>query len=123
MVLVLMIFMHLVDDYKLQGILSNLKQKDWWEENYPDALYKKDYIVALLEHAFMNSVMVHIPIYFLLCKDRFSLFITFFTIFISHAFIDNIKANLKICNLFTDQLLHILIIILTYILYLRLNLL
>ncbi len=46
-VLLSMIFLHIVDDYYLQGILASMKQKSWWEENAPQRLYKYDYIVAL----------------------------------------------------------------------------
>ena len=28
--LLLMIFLHIIDDYKLQGILASMKQKNWW---------------------------------------------------------------------------------------------
>lgn len=44
-----MLFCHIIDDYKLQPPLLNaLKQKEWWEKNAPDELYKHDYLMALL---------------------------------------------------------------------------
>ena len=33
-VLASMLFMHVVDDYYLQGILANLKQRSYWEERH-----------------------------------------------------------------------------------------
>lgn len=54
-----MLFFHLFDDYKLQGILANMKQRSWWEKNAPDDLYKNDYIIALIEHAFSWTFMIH----------------------------------------------------------------
>jgi hypothetical protein len=58
--LLIMIFLHIVDDYYLQGFLASLKQKRWWEKNAPDKLYRKDYIMALLEHAFSWTFMIMI---------------------------------------------------------------
>ena len=34
-ILIIMIFLHIVDDFYLQGVLAKFKQKDWWKENYP----------------------------------------------------------------------------------------
>ena len=42
-----MLYCHILDDFCLQGILASLKQKSWWEENYPNKLYKYDYIISL----------------------------------------------------------------------------
>ena len=41
-ILLLMIFLHIVDDYYLQGWLASAKQKSYWEQNAPDKLYKYD---------------------------------------------------------------------------------
>ena len=43
-----MLFLHIVDDYYLQGFLASAKQKSWWEKNEPNKMYSKDYIIALL---------------------------------------------------------------------------
>lgn len=32
MLILTMIFMHIIDDYCLQGILASMKQKSWWTE-------------------------------------------------------------------------------------------
>lgn len=47
-----MLFLHIVDDYYLQGWLASAKQRSWCEKNCPDEMYKNDYIMALCEHAF-----------------------------------------------------------------------
>ena len=60
-ILLIMLFLHIVDDYYLQGILTKLKQKSWWEENAPNKLYKHDYIIALIEHAFSWTFMIMLP--------------------------------------------------------------
>ena len=52
LLLICMMFCHIINDYKLQGILASMKQKSWWEENGNDPLYKHDYIMALFEHSF-----------------------------------------------------------------------
>lgn len=34
-IFLLMIFLHIIDDYKLQGWLASAKQKKYWKENAP----------------------------------------------------------------------------------------
>ena len=38
MIYISMIFMHILDDYCLQGILASMKQKEWWrkQEQYKE---------------------------------------------------------------------------------------
>ena len=121
-VLLLMIFLHIIDDYKLQvGVLNNLKQKKFWEENAPDELYKYDYIWALIMHSFSWSFMIMLPIAF---KMGFKLDLSFILMFILnviiHAHIDDMKANRHQINLIQDQLIHIGQIIFTAIILLLL---
>jgi hypothetical protein len=115
-----MIFLHIVDDYYLQSnLLSLLKQKKYWEENAPDTKYKYDYIWALIMHAFSWAFMIMLPIGFL---KGFYVDVTFVIIFISnvliHAVVDHIKANKLKINLWTDQLIHMIQIIITAIILL-----
>lgn len=116
-ILLFMVFMHIVDDYYLQGVLAKMKQKSWWEENAPNKLYAKDYIVALFMHAFSWAFCIMLPlaIYF-----KFQIDISFFIIFICnvilHMWTDNLKANKKTINLIEDQTMHLLQIWATYIL-------
>lgn len=107
-IVLLMIFLHIVDDYYLQGILASMKQKKFWQENAPDKLYKYDYIWALIMHSFSWAFMVMLPIAFV---KGFGLDVWFFVLFalnlIVHAITDDLKANKKILNLWADQLIHI----------------
>ena len=107
-ILFAMIFMHIVDDFYLQqGILSKLKQKDWWkkQDEYKD-LYKYDYIVALFIHGFSWSFMIMLP-FIIFGFMHWS--ILFFICFNAplHAYIDHYKANRKEINLIADQVCHL----------------
>lgn len=117
MELILMLFLHLIDDYKLQGILAEMKQKSWWDERTKDKKYRYDYLVALYEHAFMNSVMIHIPIYLFMSRNIVFLISTILMCTVLHAFCDGLKANFKIINLLQDQLFHIATIVILYLTY------
>lgn len=124
MFLVVMIFMHIVDDYYLQGKLAELKQKLWWEnqranweQHVPNGNYDKykyDYIVALICHGFSWSVMVHIPmtVYFYLIGElsiaSYGLVGSTIAHAIIHSIIDDLKANKFKINLIEDQFLHML---------------
>ena len=119
LLLIGMIQLHIVDDYMLQGILASLKQKQWWEKNYPQEIYKNDYKIALLTHAFSWSFMVMIiPVLVGIHTNNISIVhITVFIVnWIIHAFIDNKKANDLVINLWHDQLLHISQIVMTWVL-------
>ena len=81
--------------------------------------------MALIEHAFSWTVMIHIPIvaYVFICGIQVSN-ITFVVWFLAnleiHAFVDNMKANLLEINLIHDQLIHIAQIVLTWFVYIQL---
>ena len=111
-----MLFCHVVDDYYLQGILANMKQKEWWQENAPQTLYAYDYIVALLMHSISWTFMIMLPI---AIYKTFNITIAFAILFVInvaiHAIIDDLKANKKKINLLTDQYIHILQIAVTFI--------
>lgn len=121
-----MFWLHLIDDFHLQGLLGDLKQKSWWEKNYPDKLYKNDWVFALFEHSFSWAFTTHIP---LLALSIYSYYVngycyclvTYILCIILnvgfHMIIDNLKANDLVISLSTDQLLHICQIILSLTLY------
>ena len=121
LILLSMIFCHIVDDYYLQGWLASAKQKEWWEKNAPQKLYKYDYIVALFMHSFSWSFMISVPLflYSILvagAKNEDIYYISFLMVLnlICHMLVDNMKCNKKIINLITDQSIHILQIICTF---------
>lgn len=111
-----MIFAHIVDDYYLQGILASLKQKTWWENQKSyKPMYKYDYIVALIMHAFSWSFMISLPILYLGFTEWISIAIILNTII--HGIVDDLKANKRNINLIVDQSIHIVQIIITWILF------
>ena len=112
-----MIWLHIYDDYHTQGILAQFKQKKWWEESYPQDLYKNDWKIALYEHAFQWSFTVMLPllVYSVWVWKETGLYhglIWWTGLFamntMIHAKIDNEKANELEISLLTDQILHIL---------------
>ena len=114
-----MLFCHIVDDYYLQGILAQMKQKVWWEKEAPQRMYRYDYIVALVMHSISWSFMIMLPI---AIKDGFDVSIGFVAAFfinaIVHGIVDDMKANKRTINLMTDQMIHIVQIIVTALLLL-----
>lgn len=109
--LAMMVFCHVIEDFHVQGILADLKQRMWWLNNVTGKgfghRYDRDYIAALLAHGFEWSFIVHIPLMY---------FVGFNTVVLAslccnallHAFIDDLKCNRLRTNLIQDQLLHIL---------------
>jgi membrane protein YdbS with pleckstrin-like domain len=121
-VLIAMLFCHIIDDYKLQGWLAQAKQKKWWEENAPEKLYNKDYVIALIEHAFSWTCSIHISIlsYCLIthCEISMLAWIPVFVLnVVIHAWIDHLKANMHKINLIQDQVCHIGQICITWAIY------
>lgn len=115
--LLVMLFCHIVDDYYLQGWLASAKQKSWWKKNAPVKLYENDYIMALCEHAFSWTFMIMLvpTIYTYFNSQDIGLY-TFMFLFnwVVHCIVDDCKANKKSINLIHDQLIHIVQIVLTW---------
>ena len=114
MILLTMIFLHIIDDYCLQGILAQMKQKKFWKEQAPDELYKYDYIWALIMHAFSWTFMIMLPLIFVSPINP-AFYVIFVVNLAVHAYVDNLKANKHKINLWQDQLIHLAQIILTFI--------
>ena len=120
LILFIMIFCHLIDDYKLQGILANMKQRKWWKENANKDLYQNDYKMALIEHAFSWSFTTTLPflvITFIQNNELLAvlLIVSYIINTAIHAFVDDLKANKFKINLVEDQLVHLTQIICTWI--------
>lgn len=118
-VLLAMIFLHVIDDYCLQGILANMKQKQWWR-NHPQyqEKYRYDYLVALLMHSFSWTFMVMLPVAFVLRFNVPNVFlIAFIGNMVIHAFVDDLKANKMKINLIIDQSIHVIQIVVTFMLF------
>ena len=116
-VLLVMIQMHIIDDYCLQGKLANFKQKRWWEQNYPDAMYRKDFLMALFLHAFSWTFMTMLPVivYRILLGDLplwcYGVFVANWLI---HGVVDHFKANKLAINLIVDQSVHLVQVAVTW---------
>lgn len=124
--LLAMLFCHIVDDYYLQGWLASAKQKSWWEKNAPDKLYSNDYIMALCEHAFSWTFMIMliptIYTYFNPYDITHKMYIFVFVFnWVTHCVVDDYKANKKNINLIHDQLIHVLQIIITWIIFIAIK--
>ena len=117
-ILLAMIFLHIIDDYKLQGILASMKQKKWWEEQKEyKSLYKYDYIPALIEHSFSWTFMIMLPIAVVLHFNIGWWVIAYIVNMVIHAFVDNLKANRLKINLVIDQTIHIVQIVVTWLIF------
>lgn len=128
LLLLVMIFMHIVDDYYLQGWLASAKQKNYWEKNAPDDMYKHDYIMALFMHSFSWTFMIMIipSVYALVVTTNINnvslaIVLVFLINLCVHMATDNGKANLKRINLVQDQLIHLTQIIITWVSFVLLN--
>ena len=122
LLLLAMVFLHIVDDYYLQGWLASAKQKSWWEQNAPDKMYKSDYIMALFIHSFSWTFMIMIvpSIYTLITTSNIDIAsFVIIPIFIINLYIhmitDDMKANMKKINLIQDQLTHLVQIAITWV--------
>ena len=121
LLLIAMIFLHIVDDYYLQGWLASAKQKSYWEQNAPDYMYRHDYKVALFMHSFNWSFMIMLvpTIYRLITStniniDVFGIVLFFIVNLIIHMITDDRKANRKEINLVQDQSIHLTQIVNTW---------
>ena len=119
----IMIFCHVVDDYYLQGWLASAKQKKWWEENVPDSIYKNDYKVALLVHSFSWAFSINLPVlvYALFFRLLPTIILPYFILLIAniiiHYIVDNLKANKLKINLITDQNIHLFQVLISWAVY------
>ena len=117
--IVCMLFLHVVDDYYLQGILASMKQRDWWLKNTPEdkqCLYCKDYLMALGMHSFSWTFMIMLPLtFYYLINDGVWFPMLYVINTIIHFIVDDTKANKKRINLIKDQTIHIGQILLTWI--------
>ena len=117
LVLVLMILGHLIADYVLQGWLGNAKQKSWWEKVAPSPLYKYDYVIALICHCAMWTIITLAPILYFSYENLNWFWLMIPANILFHYVVDDLKANKQKINLITDQALHLIQIILTWLLW------
>ena len=121
MILLLMLFCHVIDDFVLQTqSLNVLKCKGNWDlNNYVnkslDGLYDHDYLMALFVHSLSWAIAIHLPIMFLMDIRTPILFISVAINLVIHFIVDDLKANKRKLNLVHDQLIHFAQVFLTFI--------
>ena len=113
-ILFLMILFHIIDDFHLQGILANMKQKNWWlkQKGYKD-MYENDYMTALTIHSLSWSIIISIPLWFFSISPNILGIIICCNMFI-HMYVDDLKCNQLKISLTTDQIIHIAQILVTW---------
>lgn len=106
-VFLLCLVLHFFADFTLQGCLANLKCREWWENNYPQKLYAKDYICALCVHSLYWTVITAAPIIWLWRAPVGILVLLLVVHVVIHACTDHEKANRRSINLTADQTIHL----------------
>ena len=114
-IFLIMILLHIIDDFVLQPIcLSKLKQKSFWETYVKDnEKYKFDYKAALVIYALSWSIMIHLPL-MVIGVSEYGILLSVILNTIMHAWIDNEKANKLNITLFEDQMMHLGQIVITW---------
>ena len=111
--MVLCLWCHVVDDFRLQGCMAELKQRAWWRRQLGSVplegtVYRHDYLAALFMHAAGWSVSVMLPL-ILARPTAYGFYVCAFIVnALLHAFCDHMKANVKTIGLVQDQLFHVL---------------
>ena len=121
-ILILMLFLHVLEDFHLQGILASMKQIRWWEKQVGSEYlgkYAYDWVPSLLAHAFEWTFMIMIPI-FLTREFTYLTALMIMSNTIFHFVVDNSKCNLLKINLVTDQILHLVQILFTWVFFILL---
>ena len=116
LLLYISMFLHIMADFNLQGLLANFKQKSFWDKvckDYKTNKYQLDYIICLLIHSFSWTFMVMIP-YLFVCPFDVKFRIVFWVNVFVHAIIDDLKANKFKLTLMQDQILHLVQLLVIY---------
>ena len=128
-ILIEMYFLHIFADYHLQGILANMKQRDWWKKKFVNvsefnqSKYTNDYTAALMSHSFEWTFIMMIPVMHYVNYNDYIYWhvILYMILFIlnlgMHYVVDDMKANGKRINLIQDQQLHMVQINLTWLIW------
>jgi len=123
LIILLTALAHIVEDFHLQGKMADMKQKSWWAEQWAKhngtapklpPKYRYDYVIVLILHGMEWSICVSLPA-LALGDISLPLAATLAVVVIMgliHALIDDLKANRLVINLWTDQLLHMIQLIL-----------
>lgn len=123
--ILLMLLLHLIADYTLQGCLANLKQRKWWVDTgkangmtmQEIAKYKHDYKCGMLCHSLYWTLITFFPLIFLSDHCSWAIAILAVANTAIHYVVDDLKANQGKLTLWEDQGLHLLQIVLTCIVF------
>lgn len=122
--IMLLLLLHLVADYLLQGCLANLKQASFWQKMFDGhdwasfsamfRKYGKDYWAGIVCHAALWTLVTFAPLLFATtCSDLVAIAV-FIPNAVFHGWVDNLKANHPMrLNLIQDQLLHFAQVVVT----------
>jgi len=120
--LLTMLFLHVVDDFGMQGIMGSMKMKSWWDKQTKDPKYQYDYVPVLFLHAFSWSFAVMLPIAAATGFRTDWIFTALLVLNTAvHAWVDDMKANRLKINLVQDQACHVAQILATFCAYLALQ--
>ena len=115
-VFVMMLLLHVIEDFSLQGIKAQMKQKSYWEKY--DEKYHYDWVPVLFFHSFEWACFIMLPLAF---ACAFSFDWVFFALLIVntviHYIVDDLKCNKLKINLQTDQMAHIIQILATWVIF------
>ena len=134
LILVIMLFCHTFYDFHLQGILAQMKQKEWWQKQFvkeelSNTKYRSDYKMALAVHSFEWAFCIQLPLLvnvYNRCGDFGWFDVRSSLMFISmlvmngcfHYLIDDMKANDKTMSLVGDQMVHAVQVVITWAIWL-----
>ncbi len=110
-----MLFMHVIEDFHLQGILASMKQRDWWKNevekngrDFEQSPYRYDYLVALFMHAFeWTACVLIVPVVMGMWRHMAVVLVLELIDTPIHAYVDHLKANRRQINLADDQCMHL----------------
>ena len=124
MIIFSMLFLHIIADFLVQNeFMAKFKQKKEWDRYFHDDKmsdnlvcpnkYKHDYIPVLFVHAFSWAFITYLPLLYYKCYWYYVWLILIQTLI--HAYVDDTKCNKLKINLITDQTIHLLQIIISFI--------
>ena len=101
----LKILLNVIEDFHMQGIMAQMKQKAYWCEYH--GKYTNDWVPVMLLHGVEWATIVSIPCMLVSWFDVSVWFIVVVVVMgLVHAYVDHLKANKFSINLIQDQAIH-----------------
>lgn len=105
--MLMMVLLHVIEDFHMQGIMASMKQKTFWQEY--SKMYANDWMPVILLHGMEWATMVALPCILASWFDVSAWFVlTVVAMGVAHAYVDHLKANSLRINLIQDQIVHII---------------